>query len=231
MGSTCQGFEADELRVILEHLRQNSHRQRGDYVLFMTMLSLGGRITEILRLTWGDVWTFSTSQPRRKVTRDKLKVSKNAKIKRITGMLNHEAREAVAEWFELCSQRRKVLPRHYVFTRGGRLRPPDRRSVWRIFKSIYAELGLDTGSDLTTFALHSARKTFLQMNEQIWFAHYIEKFNVTSGDTAGIRLAVEFAEKQCQLLLGHSSLDTTRAYKRKPTENPLASIEQAFSGL
>jgi integrase len=220
MGRTCQGFTEEQFAELKSELEKPEHRQNGNYVTFWVMLSLGGRISEILALTWGDLWDSAKSEPRKFVSREKKKSRKKEDV--ITGFLCDEAREAVREWRQICAKRRKLRNCHFVFTKGGRLKPTDRRYVWATFKKIYEQLGFETGNHFT-FALHSVRKTFCQMNDDYWYEYYLSR---NPGDN---KKAVEFAEQQVQKLLGHADVATTRKYKRRADEDPLDSVRKVFN--
>jgi len=169
----------DEILLVSEQFSGTySVRNRS---LFMLGVSVGGRISELLSLTIGDVW--QNHQP----VRDLLFVKEVVKGKESARMVpvNADGRKAIAE---LCEWHRgqsgNLDPERPLFVSRKHQAALSRSQAHRVLEDAFTQAGLNS-----KLATHTLRKTFAQ------------RCYDQSGDIF-----------QVKELLGHRSVETTKAY-------------------
>jgi len=123
-------------------LKSNSQR---DYLLFVTGINIGLRVSDLLQLTWRDVLTEKSKI----VDYILVKEQKTGKTRKIT--LNTAVKKALVETLSLLND---VQPDNFLFPsqKGGHL---SRTQTWVILTEAAHTVGIE-GS----FGTHGLRKTF-----------------------------------------------------------------------
>lgn len=151
--------------------------------LFMLGVSVGGRISELLALTIGDVW--QNDQPVRDwlFTKDVVKGKETARMVPV----NADGRKAISdliEWHQGQRSGRTLDPSRPLFVSRKHQAALSRSQAHRVLEAAFEKAGLNG-----KLATHTLRKTFAQ------------RCYDQSGDIFQVRE-----------LLGHRSVETTKAY-------------------
>lgn len=146
MGTTQPIKNRDELRLFQEYYRHIVPSAR-NYALVMLGLHTALRISDILKLQWGDVYDFNKQTFRTHVSVQEQKTGKENTI-----ALNNQAQEALAAYMVS----RTCTETNFIFTRTtDYTRPLNRSQAYRIIRRA-AEDALHKKH----ISCHSLRKTF-----------------------------------------------------------------------
>ena len=130
---------------------KNPFLEKGElrnYTLITLALNTSLRISDLLRLKWGDVYNFENSQYKMHITVQEQKTHKKNVIP-----LNPEAQKSLNL---LKIDSKNISPELCIFkSRSGKNRPISRSRAFSIIKEAVHELGLEGN-----ISCHSLRKTF-----------------------------------------------------------------------
>lgn len=158
--------DKDDIQAMKDYLREWNER---NYMLFLTGISTGLRVGDILRLKVKDVQGWHV------IIREQ-KTKKNRRTK-MTRTLKNELREYIKD----------KEPHEYLFqSRSGRNKPLNRRTVHWILKTAAEELGIEN------IGTHSMRKTFGYHYYQKYknVADLMDMFNHSSSQITMIYIGV-----------------------------------------
>lgn len=147
----CRPLSTEEYRLVLGAFHGPfEHRNR---LLFVLGVSTGFRISELLSLKIGDVWTHNCPVSRLRVRRAHMKGSKASR----SVLLSPQARKAVHTLMAFRCLSDFVLPDDPLFqSRKDKTRPITRTQAYRVLRNAFEYCELD----LTTPGTHTMRKTF-----------------------------------------------------------------------
>lgn len=128
----------------------SEHLNRRNYTLIVMGLNTALRISDILSLTWGDVYFFAEKRFKSHIEITEQKTGKQNVI-----LLNRNIIEALAEYKKCCSKE-QTAAEMYLFTgQKNPLAPLSRQQAFRIIKKAAAAAGMPNH-----VSCHSLRKTF-----------------------------------------------------------------------
>lgn len=147
--STTQPIRSPQKLREFRQYYQTERPQTRNYALCVLGLNTALRITDMLHLTWGDIYDFSEDRFLRHISITEQKTGKCNIV-----ALNPSAREALASY--KASLREPPGPHIFLFpSRKGQNRPIGRCQAFRIVKEAADAVGLDQH-----VSCHSLRKTF-----------------------------------------------------------------------
>ena len=146
MGTTQPIRAKDDLELFLDYYKKEKPSPR-NYALIILGLNTALRISDILHLTWEDIYDF-----KKRDFRTHLCIYEKKTGKHNTVILNTKAKEALL----LYKASREILPYDYIFTKTTDFTSPLSRSqAYRIIRRAAEEtLHIDN------ISCHSLRKTF-----------------------------------------------------------------------
>lgn len=145
--STTQPIRSTEKLELFKNYYKSVKPNARNYALIVTGLNSALRISDILHLTYGEVYDFSQKEWK---THIQIREQKTGKINTI--YMNTEIRHVLA-FFADCSHRH---PTEWIFTSQMQSSQPlSRYQAFRIIKKAAFYAGLDSG-----ISCHSLRKTF-----------------------------------------------------------------------
>lgn len=146
--STTQPFrKIDEIEQ-LKHFFCSKGEIR-NYVLITLGINTALRISDLLQITWKDVWNFNTQHFKEHMVIVEHKTGKTANI-----YLNFQCQESLQKLRE--SYNNQIFPSEYIFkSRVGENKPISRNRAYVIIKDACRVLGYEEN-----LACHSLRKTF-----------------------------------------------------------------------
>ncbi len=122
--------------------------QPRNYTMVTLAMNTSLRISDILKLTWEDVFDFQTHKYKEHITLIEQKTKKQTRM-----ILNQEAQHSLDL---LREHLKEVSPKDYIFSRSGERNHPICRShAYKIIKKAGETLRIDG-----TISCHSLRKTF-----------------------------------------------------------------------
>lgn len=146
MSTTQPIRDIEKLQMFKNYFRYEKPNSR-NYTLVIIGLNSALRISDILHLTYGDVYDFKKKELRSHIT---IREQKTGKINQI--YINAEIQNVLGAYLELSSN----TPRNWLFcSQMYKDRPLSRYQAYRLIKKAAAYAGLD--SDISC---HSLRKTF-----------------------------------------------------------------------
>lgn len=146
MGTTQPIRKKEDLRKFLNYY-QSAHPNLRNYTLIVFGLNTALRISDILNLTWEDVYDF-----KEKHFHEHLSVTEKKTGKQNTVALNHHLKQTL----ELYKDTRNPAPQNYIFTKTTDYSVPLSRSqAFRIMKKAAEET-----LHASHISCHSLRKTF-----------------------------------------------------------------------
>lgn len=146
MSTTQPIRDIQKMRLFEEYYRQAKPNCR-NYILIIIGLNSALRISDILHLTYGDVFNYDAKAWKKHIV---VKEQKTGKINRI--YMNREIREALESYSDYSSH----IPSDWLFKSQMTISTPlSRYQAFRIIKEAAAYAGLDT-----SISCHSLRKTF-----------------------------------------------------------------------
>ena len=145
--STTQPIKnTDKLKLFEEYYKQIKPNDR-NYTMIVIGLNTALRISDILHLTYGDVFYFQKQEWKKHIV---IKEQKTGKINRI--LINKEVKDTL----ELYSDYKRHTAKDWLFkSQMSDTKPLSRYQAFRIVKTAAAFAGLDT-----SISCHSLRKTF-----------------------------------------------------------------------
>ena len=136
----------DDIEVIKKYFLDRNRIR--DYVLFTLGINTALRISDLLRLTWGDVLDFNTDLFFNHITVTEKKTHKKTII-----LINHTSKAALEK---LRTNLNKVIPQNYIFkSRAGDNQPIHRSRAYCIIKEAALANHIEG-----VICCHSMRKTF-----------------------------------------------------------------------
>lgn len=148
----------DEFNLLTTYLRTNGrpYNRKRNYALFVCGVTLGLRVSDLLRLTVDDVWDCEHNHPRRHAV-----IINKKTHKRTTDLITPMAAGAITELIEEMRSRTVgvLKPGWPLFqsmrSTKGVPQPLDETQVWRILNGAAKECGIE--SHVST---HTMRKTY-----------------------------------------------------------------------
>ena len=146
--STTQPFrKIDEIEK-LKHFFHSKGEIR-NYVLITLGVNTALRISDLLQITWEDVWNFHSHCFKEHMVIVEQKTGKTANV-----YLNTQCQESLQELKEKCDD--QIFPSEHIFkSRVGKNKPIGRNRAYVIVKDACRLLGYEGN-----LACHSLRKTF-----------------------------------------------------------------------
>ena len=123
-----------------------------NYTLFCVGINTALRISDILNLKWGDIYSFSRHEFKKHVRLVEQKTRKNSEV-----FLNMSVIQALNRLLKFYGEKNVEIDKDtYIFLgRINRNRPLSRSQAYRILKEAAAQVGIDGN-----IGCHSMRKTF-----------------------------------------------------------------------
>ncbi|MCM1144044.1 MAG: tyrosine-type recombinase/integrase [Blautia sp.] len=147
MGTTQPIKKNSEIEKLRQYFYDNGEIR--NYTLITLGINTALRISDLLQLTWRDVWNFE-----RQCFREHLIISEQKTDKTANIYLNEQCRKCLAEWKRELSD--GIYPSEYIFkSRVGNNKPIGRNRAYVIIKKAWQNLGGEGN-----ISCHSLRKTF-----------------------------------------------------------------------
>lgn len=150
--NTAQPIRKQEDIQSLKNYYYKSNPNKRNYLLIVMGLNTALRISDILELTWGDVFDFSRQQFRGHICVNEQKTDKTSCI-----FINQSIINALTDYRKyLLSEEKSVLEKQYLFSgKNHREQHISRIQAFRIIKKAATECCLEG-----VISCHSLRKTF-----------------------------------------------------------------------
>lgn len=149
--NTTQPIRNQKELEALKNYYQQVIPNRRNYLLIIMGLNTALRISDILSLTWGQVYDFSHRKFRRHIALTEQKTGKKTNI-----YINRELRQALEDYGRELPAKRGIFEESYLFIgRNGENKPISRVQAYRIIKEISTKCQFSGG-----VSCHSLRKTF-----------------------------------------------------------------------
>lgn len=150
--NTAQPIRKQEDLLSFKNYYRSIKPNKRNYLLIVTGLNTALRISDILELTWGDVFDFSRRQFRGHICLYEQKTAKKSCI-----FINKSILDALKDYWEyLLKEGETVLEQHYLFSgKNHREQHISRIQAFRVIKKAAEDCCLEG-----VISCHSLRKTF-----------------------------------------------------------------------
>lgn len=150
--NTAQPIRKQEDLLRFKNYYCSAKPNKRNYLLIVTGLNTALRISDILELTWEDVFDFSSQSFRMHICLSEQKTDKSSCV-----FINQSILEALAEYRSyLLEEGEHILKNHYLFSsKGQRERHISRTQAFRIVRKAAEGCCLEG-----VISCHSLRKTF-----------------------------------------------------------------------
>ena len=146
MSTTKPIRKIEDIEALKNYFLHKKHNLR-NYTMVCLGINSALRISDLLSLTWGDVYDFTNS-----CFRQHIAIIERKTGKRTENALNTNAMKALESYKNSLSE---VTEQTFIFPGRGRKKPLSRSPAYRILRSAGQALHFETG-----ISCHSLRKTF-----------------------------------------------------------------------
>ncbi len=146
MSTTKPIRKIEDIEALKNYFLHKKHNLR-NYTMVCLGINSALRISDLLSLTWGDVYDFTNS-----CFRQHIAIIERKTGKRTENALNTNAMKALESYKNSLSE---VTEQTFIFPGRGRKKPLSRSQAYRILRSAGQALHFETG-----ISCHSLRKTF-----------------------------------------------------------------------